>query len=395
MSTEDPFTGVEPPAGVDYGNFSFTVQQFVLSTLAEAVSHAVPSRDSQPALGCFQVRVRPGDLRLAATDNERAMFAVTSAVTSSVDTGESLAYIPAKRLLSILREAPSGDVKLTVKKNQATAEVGGTTWVVRLPDASAYPVLPDADTLTLTSYNRTGLLTALRAVRHAICKDAGQPALTQVAVTQSGDSTAVTASDRTRLARSPLPGFPFQMTVPAGVLDDLLRLLNGYPADEVLVGETVSSLVFRAGAVTLTVNKRTTLFPDMDKQLLAPAQSSNKQKLTVDKAELERAVRRVAVNSDAKTSAIALRLSAGSVVVESQDKSGNSATESVMASWEGPERVLVVNHGYLTDMLSAHPSPSCEFLLGPDMGKKLSNLLLVSGGTTQVLTRMPAALLGY
>lgn len=391
----DPFAGTEPLAGVDYGSFSFTVKQFVLASLAEAVSHAVPARDSLPALGCFQVRVGHAGLQLAATDKERAVFAATVAVV--VSEGEHVVYIPAKRLLSILREVSQAETEVcvTVKKNEAKVEAASATWVIRLPDASDYPVLPDADSITLSAYGRVALTFALRAVRHAICKDAGQPSLTQVAISTAGDAMTVTASDRSRLARSPLPGFPLAMTVPAGALEDLLRLLNGHSGDNVLVGETASALVFRAGVVTLTVNKRTTQFPDIDKQLLAPAMEANKQKLTVDRAELVNAVKRVAINADAQTSAIALRLSAKAVTVEAQDKNGNSATETVLASWGGKDRAVVVNHGYLAELLAACPSQSCEFLLGPDVGKKLSPLLLVAGDSAQVLTRMPAALLGY
>jgi DNA polymerase III sliding clamp (beta) subunit (PCNA family) len=180
------------------------------------------------------------------------------------------------------------------------------------------------------------------------------------------------------------------------VLDDLQRLLSGHPADTISVGETVSHLVFEVGNVTLAVARRTISFPDVEKQLLAGALKDNSALLTVDCAELAKAVKRVRINADAQTSAIALRLSSGRLLVESRDKAGNSAEESVLASWEGKERVLVVNHGFLSEMLAAHGESLCEFRLGPDVGKRLSVLLLPGQpGCVQVLTRMPAVLLGY
>lgn len=394
--TEDTFAGIAPPAGVDYGKFSLTVKQFVLLSLAESVSHAVPSRETIPVLGCFRVSAADGELELAATDNEQSARAVATAFTVSDEAGHVL-YLPAKKLLSILRESPAGDFTIAVAKNEASLTAsGGMVWKLRLPDAGGYPLLAETGGLEFQTFDRAAFTSALRMVRHAICKDAAQPTLTQVAVTGEGKDAVVTASDRTRLARSPLPGFPFPMTVPAGALDDLLRLLSGYDEETVEVAETEAALVFRAGHVTLTSGKRTTQFPDMDKQLLAPALEANVQTLTVDKSELATAVKRVSINADTQTSAIGLRISQSGVTVEARDKAGNSATQKVMAGWEGKDRTVVVNCAFLTEMLAASPAKSCEFRLGPDVGKKLSPILLVNpGGSVQVLTRMPQALIGY
>lgn len=395
--SDSPFAGIAPPGGVDYGSFSFSVKQFVLLSLAESVSHAVPSgRPTQPVLGCFRFTVKDGLLEAVATTPDQSAFAETSAVVCASQDPQLL-YLDAKRLLSILREAPPGDVEVTVKKNQATIAAGkSVSWDVKLPDPGAYPKLPVVYTVEFKDYDRQQLLAGLRAVRHAICKDAGQPSLTQVAIAaDASGAMVVTASDRTRLARAPLAGFPLPVTIPAVALDDLQRQLSGHPAETVGVGETGAALVFRVGNVTLSVNKRTQPFPDMDKQLLAPALKENTCQLTVDRAELSRAVKRVAINADDKTSAIGLRLAAESVTVEAKDKAGNSAQETVLASWAGTERVVVVNHGHLTEMLTASPAQSCTFMLGPDVGKRLSPLLLTGDGSAQVLTRMPAALLGY
>jgi DNA polymerase-3 subunit beta len=396
--TTDTFAGIEPPAGVNYGKFGFSVKQFVLLSLAESVSHAVPSREVIPVLGCFRLTLTASALELTATDNEQSARAVTTAFASALADEESYVfYLPARKLLSILRESPAGDFNVSVAGNEAVLTAsGGMKWVLRMPPPDSYPVLGELGSLEFHSFDRGLLTSSLRMVRHAICKDAAQPSLTQVAVTGSGEDAVVTASDRTRLARAPLPNFPFPMTIPAGVLDDLLRLLAGHEEATVEVAETESTIVFRAAHVTLSAGKRTTQFPDMDKQLLEPALAANVQKLSVDKAELAQAVKRVSINADTQTSAIGLRLSQSGLAVEARDKAGNSAAQTVMADWQGKERLVVVNGTFLAEMLAASPAKSCEFRLGPDVGKKLSPILLVNpGGSVQVLTRMPQALLGY
>lgn len=392
MTESSPFPGAGP-SGVDYGSFTLTVKQVVLASLAGSAAHALPAREQVPVLGCFRVSLDEGTLQLAATSGERSVLAATSAVTCT--PGQHRAYIPARKLLAILREAPGGDIQVTVKKNEAEIVAGSVSWNLKLPDGTAYPVIPSPEEAQLSPYSRQKLVVAIKGVRHAVCKDAAQPSLTQVAIT-AGKSSVVTASDRSRLARVPLEEFPIAATIPAPVLDDLVRVLSEHPDETVSIGEAAGHIVVRAGNVTMVISKRAAAFPDMDGQLLAPAIKENTSRLTVDREELEKAVRRVAITADAQTSAIALRLSAKAVTVEARDKNGNSSSEDVHAQWDGKARVVVVNHGYLQEMLSASTAPSCEFLLGPDAGKRLSPLLL-SGkdGAVQVLTRMPAALLGY
>lgn len=395
MVETNPFEGIDPPSGVDFGTFEFTVKQFVLASLAESVAHAVPTKETVPVLGCFRVILHGGVLELTAVDAEQSARAVTTAFSVS-DESDHLLFLPARKLLSILHESPAGDFSVSVVKNMATVVAsGGAVWKLQLPDPTSWPAL-DSVEVEFSQFDRVKLITALKMVRHAICKDASQPSLTQVAVTGSGDLAVVTASDRTRLARSPLPGFPFPVAVPAGALDDLLRLLSGNPADTVGIAETDAAVVFRADHVTISAGKRSTQFPDMDKQLLGPAIEANDQRLVVDKAELAAAVKCVAINADTATSAIALRVGPSGLAVEARDKSGNSAAKKVMAEWDGKDRVVVVNCVFLAEMLAASPAKSCTFWLGPDVGKKLSPVLLANpDGSYQVLTRMPQKLLGY
>jgi DNA polymerase III sliding clamp (beta) subunit (PCNA family) len=376
---------------VDYGKFSFTVKLAVLSSLATTCSHALPAREQVPV---FRVSLSGGVLQLAVVSPEQSVLAVTSAVIVT-DDYEHVAFVPARKLLAILKEAPAGDMTVAVSGNVAKVTAGKASWSLKLPDGSARPPLPDLSGVVLSEFDGDRLVTAIRAVRHAVCRDAAQPSLTQVAVT-AGEDGVVTASDRVRMARAPLAGFPVAVTIPSGVLDDMLRLLAGNPDGKIMVGEIPGRLVLVIGHVTLVTSRRPAQFPDMDKQLLEPALEAGSSVLVVDREELEKAVRRVAIAADQQTSAIALRLTSKGVTVEAKDKNGNSATEAVPATWDDKPRVVVVNSGYLLELLGATTAKSCEFKVGPDMGAKKAPLLLVgTDGDVQVLTRMPAAILGY
>lgn len=397
-----PFAGSPaPPGAVDYGKFSFSVKRFVLLNLCEHAAVAVSTgiEKTRPDLASFQVRLGGGvDLQVAATDMERTVITASPAVAWDQTAPAARFHIPARRLLTMLRESPEGDVEVTVTKNKAEVSVPGASWKLVLPDSIAYPQLPEPSSFDFSLYSRDKLLAALRAVRHAICRDASRPNLTQVQFS----SSAVTASDGSRLARAELPGFPMTACVPAPAVDDLVRLLIASPVDDIEAGQSEELVAFRAGHVILAATKRHMAFPDVDNQLIKPAEA-NEESVTAEKKELDGAIRRVRINADTATAAIGLWVSPEQVAVVSRDKTGNSAREAVNAKWDAKvtadpaatERLVVVNHVHLSEAIEAHPGTQCEFLLGKDVGKKRSMVLLRGEGMVQVLSQMPPALVGY
>lgn len=395
--------GTQAPGGVDYGSFSFRVKRWVLGTLADRAAASLAASGAVPVLGCYRVRVGEGFLELAATDMERTILATTSSVDAS-DTQEGIAYevfVPARKLQAILKEAPDTDVTVKVKKNQALLTAGSGSWTLALPAGDDYPELIATGGLAFTAFGREQFLAALRSVRHVVSRDAGRPPLTQAEVrADPADpaATVITASDGSRFARARITGFPppaEALCIPASALDDLTRLLAAGESDTAGMALTDEALVFRVGSVILSVGRRSTPFPDVDKLLLTPALAENDQELVVSKEELAAAVRRVRINADGETSAIVLEVEGVTLSVVSRDKAGNSAAEHVPAGWAGKERVLCVNHVYLAEALAVHPGNTVAFRLGKDVGKRRSQVLLQGDGLTQVLSQMIPSLVGY
>jgi len=398
--TSSPFDGQQPAIGAAYAPFSFTAKRFMLHKLAERAGAAVPRTDFSPVLKNFLVRLRPDSLSLTATDLELAVIASTTAVTAELpgDVAELTAVLPAKRLIAILAEAPEGDVTISVSGDQATVTAGPASWVLHLgSDGKDYPQVAK-DISELQEVPRRPLLDALRTVRYAVSKTS--PELAQVSIAPGTDGVmCVTACDRNRLARVLLKGFPVAMRIPtiSGAVDALIKLLSDSEADSIKVATAGSKLVFSVGSVMLIASRLGKEFPDVEKLLLAPV-LANDQKLTVDRAELRGALRRVRINADATTSALSMQASTGKLTLTSRDTAGNKAQETIVAAWDGPSRSMVINHGYLDQMLAAHPAPSCVFALGKDVGKRRTPLLLADpgSGTTGVITQMSVSkAIGY
>jgi DNA polymerase III sliding clamp (beta) subunit (PCNA family) len=383
----------EAPGKADYGSLEFTARRFQIAQLAEWALPAVPSSPTLAVNGCFQVSVSPERLRVAATDQQTAVFAEVPAVITQ-STGE--VFIPARKLRAILAEACEGDVTIAVKGSTALVTAGPSTWSLRLPPPDRYTGLPDLAAASFAPVSREVLLTALGTVRHAVGKDQGRPTYTQVRVGPDSDGTFACAASTSQFARAPVPGFPGEMLIPGHALDDLVKLLSKVPVDNAEVAEAGPYAVFRAGEVTLAALRVAKKFPDVGQLFLQQVQG-NDMVLKVDREQLTAALRRVRINSDASTSAVALIADDGRLTVTSRDKDASSAEEVIPAAWEGGQRILVVNAVFLLAMLAAHPSATCDFRVGKDRGKARAPLVLEDSEkkVTGICTSMPPALVGY
>jgi DNA polymerase III sliding clamp (beta) subunit (PCNA family) len=386
-------------SGADHGSAEFTVRRFQLVQLADWAMTAIPSGTTALAVNsCFRVTIAPDRLSLAGAGQRVSVFAETPAVAAA---SEGEVFIPAKKLRAMLGEADEGDVTVTVKGNYATVTAGPAVWSLRLPPPDGYIGLPDLTGAQFSPVSREGLLTALTTVRHAVGRDPNRPAYTQVRIAESGGVMFACAVDSSQFSRAPVPGFPLPLSVPGAVLDDLVKLLSKSQADEAEVADAGAYVVFRVPPVTMAALKTTHAFPDVEAMHLRPVQGHD-QVLTVDKADLTRALRRVRITADATTSAVALIADSDGprsrLTVMSRDADGNSAEEPVSVSqWAGGRRLVVVNAGFLEAMLAVHPSAVCQFRLGPDVGKQRSPLLLEDSGAKILGTcpQMPLKLVGY
>lgn len=384
--------------GADYGSLQFTVRRAMLAQLAEWAVIAVPSSATLPVNGCFQVTVSPEVLRVGATDQAKAVLAEIPAVLTQ-SAGQ--VYLPARKLRSILSEAREGDVTVSVKGGTALVTAGSASWQLRLPSPDGYTGMPDLSGAEFAPVGREALRWALDTVKHAVGRDAGRPAFTQVRISEVDGQMLACAADSSRYASAPVKGFPRSMLIPGGALDDLLRLLAKVPVDDVEVAESGPYAVFRVGTVTLAALRMGAPFPKVDQLFLGPAKG-NDMKLGVDKEELAAALRRVRVNTDNTTSAVALIADTasngrGQLTVTGRDKPGNSAEEVIPAAWDGGQHILVVNAVFLASLLAAHPAATCEFLVGRDRGRVRPPLLLRDEDrqVTGTCPQMPASLVGY
>lgn len=369
----------------------FETKRFALQALLEKASRVVPAKDIMPVLKNFLIELTPeGVLRVMATDLELSILSSTEAVRAIVPGS---AVFPAKKLLTILREADEGEVEVALADGTARVIIANASWQLRLPAGDDYPMLPDTSDLQLYPVDRVRFLAAVQAVRYAAARESTRANLMMLDVTAG----KMTACDGVRFQQAVLgEDFPLSLQIPIGAVDDLLTILRATELESVFVGESENFLVFRVGTDVFVANKLDAQFPDVEKIMLRPA-LENKYQLQVDRQELIDAVKRVRINADQETSAIGIRIASGRLVVVSRDKYGNAAEEELLAGWDGADRLIVVNHVFLSDMLTMYDAASCQFRLGTDTKSRKSPVMLrdEESGTVGIIQQLSAALLGY
>ncbi len=371
----------------------FTVRRFVLQQLLDKAATVIPSRDVMPVLKNFQIEVTHARLRIVATDLELSMISTTDLVDVA---HPGVIVMPARKMLDIVREAEHDaqvHVRVEAGTGGATAAVtiGRTTWNLRLQSGLDYPPMPEITDVTFTTVDRAAFAAGLASVRYAACKDANRASLMMIDV----NNGRMTACDGSRFQQATVPDLPFSCQIPIGAVDDLVKLLRNPDVETIRIGHSDNHIIFTFGADVFIVNKLFAPFPDMEALLLRPA-LENRHTLSVDRTELLTAIKRIRINADPETSAIALALQPGKVTVQARDKFGNTAAETVDADWEGPERTIVVNHQFLTDMVGPYDGTTCTFFLGEDTRARRSPLLLRNddAGTVGVVQQMLADWVG-
>jgi DNA polymerase-3 subunit beta len=345
---------------------SFEVKKFVLQVLLEKAITVVPVRDVMPVLKCFQFQVDRQRLRVVASDLEMSLIASTPMVTV---TTPGIAVFPAKKLLEVVKTAQDADVHIRVKGATARITIGRAAWTLQLPGGHDYPPMPAITEAEFTTVGRRTLLEAIHAVRYAASRDPSRANLNIIDVRDG----KLTACDGSRIQQIKIPTFTGTLRIPMSAVDDLLRLLKISELETVDVGQSNDKLIFRFGSDVFIVNKFEAQFPDMEAQMLRPA-LENRHTLECDRAELTDAIRRVRINADVESSAIALDF---------------DATETIDATWNGRgRRTVMVNHKFLADMIATYGDEKLSFRLGDDTKTRRTPLLLQSSKGTGVVQQM-------
>jgi DNA polymerase-3 subunit beta len=323
-----------------------TVTQSALSSALGVVGRAVPSRSTLPVLSNILLSVENGRLRLSATNLE---IGITTWIDADVTTDGAIT-LPAKVLVELVSQSPSGRIALTLEGDTMRFECQGNNSTIRGIHASEFPIVdaPLGDTFIMLP--PATLKAMIEQCVFAAAKDDTRPILTGALVELQSNELTMCATDGFRLSKAAVPcdvGDLLKVIIPARALDELARLLADAESVEMAVTPSRNQAIFKAGDVTIVTELISGNFPDMAR--LIP--KSHEVSVTVDASSLRKAVRRCNIFARDSAHVIRLHFSSNSVVVHGDGAEVGRHQEEVACLVIGDGLEINLNALYLIEAL--------------------------------------------
>jgi DNA polymerase-3 subunit beta len=329
-------------------------------TLADAVAwtaKALPSRPSVPVLAGVMLRVTAGKLRVSGFDYE-----VSSQVTVDVHGDSDGAALVSGRLLAEITKAlPAKPVEVAAVGSSLELVCGSARFTLPTMPVEDYPTLPEMPS-TAGTIDSAVFASAVAQVAIAAGRDETLPLMTGVRMEIEGETIALLATDRYRLAlreitwRPDDPQAHMQALIPAKTMADTAKTLAG--TGEVTLalsrGGTGEGMVGFAGGTRRTTSrlldgdypKVRSLFPD-----------THVAQARVSVAALTEVVKRVSLVAE-RTTPVRMSFSEDGLIVEAGGTDDARASEAMDATYTGEPMQVAFNPQYLLDGLSALDTPN-------------------------------------
>ena len=328
-----------------------------LLTALQRVQGVVEKRNTMPILANILLEAKPEGLDIMATDLEigmRGLYKATVLETGSVT-------FSARTLFDILKEIKQSEIELTVGDNHwVTVKAGKSQFrVVGLPSKD-YPALPAIEREGLMALPAGGLLQLLKKTVFAVGEKDTRYVLNGLLITLIPSGGAVTirlvGTDGHRLAwaeqeitpdKQTIPASETKVIIPKKAAIEIRRLLEE-DDEQPLLGFTKNMLILRKSGLVLTSRIMDGSYPNY--QQVVPKESS--KKVTVGKADLEGALRRMSLLSRDKAHAVKLAVSSDHIHLSAKSPDLGEADEDIPAKFGSDGFEAGFNARYFLDVLS-------------------------------------------
>lgn len=283
--------------------------------------------------------------------------------------------LPFKQVSKLLTYVPGNQ--------EVTIEMQGNTVLLTWPEGSAtyateslddYPVIPEIKSVMRHSVSADILVPALVSMLDYCAQEEARPVLSSV-ILLLGNPLEVAAGDGFRMAfktltvRWPTSNGISSILLPAKVVDTLAHLWRKAPRpmpDDLSKIGNIAELVVNKGNMDIEVSpililvkfgsvsmlaKTTQGTPPNFKEFITSAAGNAANKVQLYGADLERALRRIAVPSKEKQPSVRMVWAEGKMVLSSEAKEGNVETTIPVQTFNGAGRIAI-NRDYLQEYAS-------------------------------------------
>ena len=330
----------------------FTVSSSALFGHLQAISRVINSKNALPILDCFLFEIQDGLLTITVSDSETTM--VTSVNVNDSDMNGRFA-VTARTLLDALKEIP--EQPLTFDFNPNTLEIlvqymNGRYSVVA-QNADEYPIpVTLGETAVHVEMEASTLLNGINRALFATADDELRPVMNGIYFDITTEDITMVASDGHKLVRN--KNFATKGNEKAAFIlpkkpATLLKNLLGKEQGSVSIDFDDRNATFTMPNYRMVCRLIEGRYPNYNSVI----PQNNPHKVTIDRAILLSALKRVSVFSSQASSLIKLRLQDNQLVLSGQDIDfSTSAEESINCNYAGSPMSIGFKATFLIDILN-------------------------------------------
>ena len=309
----------------------------------QKVQHVVSSRTTLPILSNVLLVAKDGRIQFTTTDLD---VGITGSVEAQIEK-EGATTLPAKRLVSIVRELPASEVEVSVDaKNHASIRSGPSFFKIIGLGEAEFPPLPDFAGSKEFKIPQVVLRDGLRKTSNALSTDETRYVLNGIFTSFRDGKMTLVATDGRRLAMVDADlEFPAShetdVIVPTKAVQELQRLLGD--TGEVLVKLSDSQISFTVGDSLLCSKLIEGNYPNY--RQVIPGDSN--ERVVISREALLETVRRVSLLSSEKSNSVKLVFSENRIEVTANSPDVGEAQESMDVIYQGPPMQIAFNPEFL------------------------------------------------
>ena len=294
-------------------------------------------------------------IRITCTDYD---VVLTGTYAANVKTTGRIA-VAAKSMFDVVKALPDQPIHIKSMDNHwVELTCGSSRFKLAGLPANDFPEQTEPTDLNYLSVPKRLLLDMVDRTLFSVSHDETRPSLNgvffRVVREEEELRMLMVSTDGHRLSKSECLGgqaHDFGAAAEAilhhKAISELKRTLEG-PDDDTRVAFKRGNVYFANDEVVLQVRELDETFPDYTKVI----PNSNRLSVSMDRAELQQAIRRIATVTSAKTNIIRVEIGAGRMQLTSQNPDAGEGRDYIDLDYDGEELVVGFNFKYLLDVLS-------------------------------------------
>ncbi len=310
---------------------------------------AVSSKATLPILANILIQSNgPDQIILSGTDLELGIKTQCPATVLL----QGAITIPAKKLYEIIRELGSGEVEITVGKNNAVnIKTNKSFFKIMGLEPDDFPKLPDPTAEQSFEMDRVVLKECLSLTIFAISRDETRYTLNGVLAIFKAKKARFVATDGKRLASIEkeinLPNdILFEIIIPAKTIAEVIKTISDGQG-KIKISLSQNQIMFQIDETILISRLIEGRFPNYEQVIPKDV----KTKTDVNRQDLLSCLKRVSLLTSQENQAVKIDFIKDRLLISSRSPNMGEAKEEVPAKISGDDLTIGFNPGYVMDVL--------------------------------------------